>query len=71
MGCGVPISPQCRSATDKLGDIARAENWRNPEGVTCVGFFNSLLEKPGHRDRWLECYELVIDFVLLSGAIEV
>jgi hypothetical protein len=32
MGCGVPISPQGRSATDKLGDTARAENWRNPGG---------------------------------------
>jgi hypothetical protein len=32
MGCGVPISPQSRSATDKLGDTARAENWRNPGG---------------------------------------
>jgi hypothetical protein len=32
MGCGVPISPQGRSATDKLGDIARAENWRNLGG---------------------------------------
>ncbi len=32
MGCGVPISPQCRSATDKLGDIARPENWRNLGG---------------------------------------
>ncbi|HEY5953520.1 MAG TPA: hypothetical protein VIT18_04095, partial [Terrimicrobiaceae bacterium] len=32
MGCGVPISPQSRSATDKLSDTARAENWRNPGG---------------------------------------
>jgi hypothetical protein len=32
MGCGVPISPQSRSATDKLGDTARAENWRNLGG---------------------------------------
>jgi hypothetical protein len=37
MGCGVPISPQCRSATDELGDVARAENWRNPEGASCLG----------------------------------
>jgi hypothetical protein len=32
MGCGVPFSPQSRGATDQLGDIARAENWRNPGG---------------------------------------
>jgi hypothetical protein len=32
MGCGVPISPQSRSATGKLGDTAIAENWRNPGG---------------------------------------
>ena len=37
MGCGVPISPQGRSATDKLGDIARAENRRNAEGVGFLG----------------------------------
>ena len=33
MGCGVPISPQSRGATDQLGDIARAENWRNLGGT--------------------------------------
>jgi len=35
-----PSAGRSLSATDKLGDIARAENWRNPEGVsvTCVGF---------------------------------
>ena len=34
-----PSAGRSRSATDKLGDIARAENWRNPKGVsvTCVG----------------------------------
>jgi hypothetical protein len=32
MGCGVPISPQRRSAAAKLGDTARAANWRNPGG---------------------------------------
>ena len=32
MGCGVPISPQSRGATDQLGDIARAEI-----GATLVG----------------------------------
>jgi hypothetical protein len=37
MGCGVPISPQCRSATDELGDVARAENWRNPGGRELFG----------------------------------
>ena len=41
MGCGVPISPQCRSATGKLGDIARAENWRNPEGVSSLGHLSA------------------------------
>jgi hypothetical protein len=29
-GSHLPASP---SATDKLGDAAKAENWRNPEGV--------------------------------------
>ena len=40
MGLRGPHLPASGSATDKLGDIARAENWRNPEGVsvTCVGF---------------------------------
>jgi hypothetical protein len=32
MGCGVPISPQSRGATDQLGDIVRAENRRNLGG---------------------------------------
>ena len=32
-----PSVGRSRSATDKLGDIARAENWRNPKGVTCLG----------------------------------
>ena len=29
-----PSGGRSRSATDKLGDIARAENWRNPKGVS-------------------------------------
>src|SRR5262245_66258587 len=35
-----PSAGRSRSATDKLGDTARAENWRNPEGasVACAGF---------------------------------
>ena len=35
-----PRAGRSPSATDKLGDTARAEDWRNPEGVsvTCVGF---------------------------------
>ena len=47
-----PSAGRSRSATDKLGDIARAENWRNPKGVsvTCVSF-NSLLAAV--RDRHL------------------
>ena len=36
-----PISPQCRSAPRKLGDIARAENWRNPEGVSSLGHLSA------------------------------
>jgi hypothetical protein len=32
MGCGVPISPQCRSATDKFGDIARGRKLAQPGG---------------------------------------
>jgi hypothetical protein len=34
MGLRGPRLPTSRSATGKLGDKARAENWRNPEGVT-------------------------------------
>ena len=44
MGCGAPISPQCRSAPRKLGDKARAENWRNPEGVSSLGHHGSVRE---------------------------
>jgi hypothetical protein len=37
-----PSAGRSRNATGKLGDTARAENWRNPEGVssrvTYVGF---------------------------------
>ena len=32
-----PCAGRSRSATDKLGDIARAENWRNPEGMSSLG----------------------------------
>ena len=36
-----PSAGRSRSATDKLGGTARAENWRNPEGassrVACAG----------------------------------
>jgi hypothetical protein len=35
------ISPQCRSPTRKLGDIARAENRRNPEGVSSLGHLSA------------------------------
>jgi hypothetical protein len=31
-----PSAGRSRSATDKLGDIARAENLRNPEGVSSL-----------------------------------
>jgi hypothetical protein len=37
MGLRGPHLPASRSATRKLGDIARAENWRNPEGVSSLG----------------------------------
>ena len=43
MGLRGPHLPASRGATDKLGDTARAENWRNPEGANMRGFFNSLL----------------------------
>ena len=43
MGLRGPHLPASRGATDKLGDTARAENWRNPEGADMRGFFNSLL----------------------------
>ncbi len=33
MGLRGPHLPASPSATDKLGDTAKAENWRNPEGV--------------------------------------
>jgi hypothetical protein len=32
-----PSAERSRSATRKLGDMARAENWRNPEGVAYAG----------------------------------
>ena len=44
MGLRGPHLPASRSATDKLGDTARAENWRNPE-ARHGGIFNSLLER--------------------------
>ena len=48
MGLRGPHLPASRSATDKLGDTARAENWRNPEGANMRGFFNSLLGEYDH-----------------------
>jgi hypothetical protein len=42
MGLRGPHLPASRSAMDKLGDTARAEKWRNPEGDMCE-VFNSLL----------------------------
>jgi hypothetical protein len=61
MGSGVPISPQCRSAVDKLGDIARPNINATLVGkkgrflgvcVTCVGF--STASRPNSvRQRWL------------------
>ena len=32
-----PSAGRSRSATDKLGDTARAEKWRNPEGANSLG----------------------------------
>src|SRR4029434_3474786 len=32
-----PTAGRSRSATDTLGDTARAENWRNPEGASSLG----------------------------------
>ena len=32
-----PSVGRSRSATDKLGDTARAEKWRNPEGANPLG----------------------------------
>ena len=44
-----PHLPASRGAMDKLGDSARAENWRNPESANMRGFLNSLLalDEPG------------------------
>ena len=36
-----PSAERSRSATGKLGDIARAENWRNPEGVSSLGHLST------------------------------
>ena len=38
-----PSAGRSRSATDKLGDIARAENWRNPKGVSSLGHLSASL----------------------------
>ena len=38
-----PSAGRSRSATDKLGDTARAENWRNPEGVSPLGHLSASL----------------------------
>jgi hypothetical protein len=32
-----PSAGHSRGATDKLGDAARAENWRNPMGASSLG----------------------------------
>ena len=46
-----PSAGRSRSATDKLGDMARAENWRNPEGVSSLGHLSaSLLSHSPFRD---------------------
>ena len=37
MGLRGPHLPASRSATDKLGDTARSEKWRNPEGRELFG----------------------------------
>ena len=38
-----PSAGRSRSATGKLGDTARAENWRNPEGVSSLGHLSASL----------------------------
>jgi hypothetical protein len=38
-----PSAGRSRGATDQLGDIARAENWRNPEGVSSLGHLSASL----------------------------
>ncbi len=43
MGLRGPHLPASRSATDKAGDAARADNWRNPEGVSAVGHLSASL----------------------------
>ena len=36
-----PSAGRSRGATDQLGDIARAENWHNPEGVSSLGHLSA------------------------------
>ena len=43
MGLRGPHLPASRSATDKAGDAARADNWRNPEGVSALGHLSASL----------------------------
>ena len=43
-----PSAARSRSATDKLGDIARAENWRNPKGVSSLGHLSASLAHLGN-----------------------
>ena len=43
MGLRGPHLPASRGATDKLGDTARAENWRNPEGANSLGHLSASL----------------------------
>jgi hypothetical protein len=47
MGLRGPHFPASRGATEKLGDAARAENWRNPEGANSLGRLSaSFLSQP-------------------------
>ena len=43
MGLRGPHLPASRSATDEVGDTARADNWRNPEGVSALGHLSASL----------------------------
>ena len=43
MGLRGPHLPASRGATEKLGDAARAENWRNPEGANSLGHLSASL----------------------------
>jgi hypothetical protein len=43
MGLRGPHLPASRGATEKLGNTARAENWRNPEGANSLGHLSAAL----------------------------